>query len=281
MVSLRKGHSARLSAYQSAAALGDTCRGSRVERWYKRETKSMGRVYRAVFFLMAITPASAQQLAFIDLVSTPQRVELRYPPAPPAVNESVSGYSGISGMSIGDGSPDIRDPHSLGVYLEGIDLNGINPNLPFEVQFKVLNTGRAAIELPVSADLSDLQPSDSSKEFTYLSLALVVVTPGDRPSIGYVELYGVVDHEGTIRVLEPGEWLRVEAKLSLSPQPRTSDTLLLQPTFWLRRNKYIPHSGGSSRQIDNLYPNQTKTPPVEVRSLGSSVVQPSKQSSIR
>lgn len=237
----------------------------------------MGRVSHAVLFLMAAIPVSAQQIVFIDLVSTSQRIELRHPPAPPAVNGYGGGYSGVS---IGDGAPDIRDPHALGIYLDAVDPHGVDPTLPFEVEFKVLNTGSAAIELPVSPHLSDLQPSDSSKGFTYLSLALVVATVEDPRSIGYVELYGAPDHEGTMRVLKPGEWLRVEAKLKMQALPPASNTLHLQPGFWLRSNKYIPHPGGSSRQIDNLYPNATKTPPVEVRWL-TSVLQPSKQPSMK
>lgn len=204
----------------------------------------------------------AQEVQFIDLVSIQQRVELRYPPAPSVVNGVAGGFGG---EAIGDGAPDIRDPHALGLYLEKIGADGFDPAPPFEAEFKVLNTGRAPIELPVSPHLSDLQPSDSSREFSYLSLALAVSVVEDASSIGYVQLYGAADHEGTIRILQPGEWIRVKAKLKLQPQPPFFSTFRLRPGWWLRKNTFLPGPGGYFTQMNNLYPNDTPTPFVRVR----------------
>ena len=204
----------------------------------------------------------AQEVKLIDLVSVQQRVELRYPPAPPVVN-GVSG--GFAGGSISDGAPDIRDPHALGVYLEGAKTDGFDPAQPFTAEFKVLNTGRAPIELPVSPNLSDLQPSDPSKKFSYLSLALTVRVVEHPGSIGYVQLYGAADHKGTIRVLKPGEWIRVRAKLKFQTEPSVSSTFTLRPGWWLRKNTFFPHAGGYSTEMNNLYPNNMPTPWVTVR----------------
>ncbi len=79
-----------------------------------------------------------------------------------------------------DGGPDRRDPHALGIYLLRVTPTDINPAEPFQVEFKILNTGTAPIELPVSPHLSDLQPRDETVIFDYFSLA-VVETP--TPSV--------------------------------------------------------------------------------------------------
>lgn len=204
----------------------------------------------------------AQEVQFIDLVSVQQRVELRYPPAPPVVNGVASAFTGAG---IGDCGSDFRDPHALGVYLEGVDPDGFDPVQPFEAEFKVLNTGRAPIELPVSPHLSDLQPSDESREFSYLSLALAVSVVEDPSSMGYIQLYGAADHEETTRLLQPGEWIRVRAKLKLQTPPKASSTFRLQAGWWLRKNTFIPHDGGYSTDANNLCPNETPTPEVTVR----------------
>ena len=84
---------------------------------------------------------------------------------------------------------------------------------PFEIEFKVLNTGQVPLQLPISPRLSDLQPSDASVTFTYVSLALAVSTAEDRSSIGIVELYGKADAPDTLITLSPGDWIRVEARV--------------------------------------------------------------------
>jgi hypothetical protein len=79
----------------------------------------MGRIRRVGLMLVAASiPMSAQEVELIDLVSTPQRVELRYPPAPEATGGTIGGYGGVG---IGCGGSDDRDPHSLGVYLEAVN----------------------------------------------------------------------------------------------------------------------------------------------------------------
>jgi hypothetical protein len=82
----------------------------------------------------------------------------------------------------------------------------INAAEPFQVEFKILNTGTAHIELPVSPNLSDLQPNDESVAFNYSSLALVVrgeAEPQEPPvdSTGFVELFGSSDHAESMMVL--------------------------------------------------------------------------------
>jgi hypothetical protein len=55
----------------------------------------MGRIRRVGLMLVAASiPMSAQEVELIDLVSTPQRVELRYPPAAEATGGTIGGYGG-------------------------------------------------------------------------------------------------------------------------------------------------------------------------------------------
>jgi len=120
---------------------------------------------------------------------------------------------------LGDGAPDIRDPHALGIYFLSPFPAEINAVEQFEVEFKVLNTGLAPVELPVSPHLSDLQESDVSP-FTYTSLALVVRVRGEHPAcipcLAYVELYGARNREESTVVLKPGEWIRSERQDKVS-----------------------------------------------------------------
>ena len=171
-----------------------------------------------------------------------------------------------------DGSPDKRDPHALGIYLLRVTPTDINPAEPFRVEFKVLNTGTAPMELPVSPHLSDLQPSDESVAFNYFSLALVVraeAEPGGPPvgSIGLVELFGASDHAESMMVLRPGEWIRVSANVKLLTSPSEPISVCFYGGFWLRRNTFHPHAGGQFIETNNLYPNNTLTPFVAVRLL--------------
>jgi hypothetical protein len=228
---------------------------------------------RLLFLLLAWSVlVKAQEIKYIDLSLIQQRTELRHPPAPPADCKQGSGCigGGYGGASVADGAPDLRDPHALGVYLLSVTPTEINPAEPFEAVFKVLNTGVAPIDVPISPHLSDLQPSDESVAFSYLSLALVV--RGEQgpnvSTIGFVELYGSTDHDGSILVLKPGEWIRVRANVKLHTRPLEPVSARFRGDFWLRRKTFHPHPGGEFTEIDNLYPNNTPTPSIAVHLLG-------------
>src|SRR5260370_13117357 len=126
-----------------------------------------------------------------------------------------------------------------------VTLTHINAPEPFRVEFKILNTGTAPIDLPVSPHLSDLQPSDESVAFNYSSLALVVrgeAEPQGPPvdSIGFVELFGSPDHSESMMVLRPGEWIRVSASVSLLTCPAATVSPRLRGDFWLLRHTFAP-----------------------------------------
>src|SRR5882762_5248537 len=196
---------------------------------------------RSLFLLLVLAwPGflKAQEIKYIDLSSARPRTELRYPPAPLAdCKEGKPCGGGIYGSSsIGDGAPDQRDPHALGIYLLRVTPTDINPAEPFQVEFKVLNTGTAPIELAVSPHLSALQPSDESVAFNYFSLALTVrgeAEPEGPPvnSIGFIELFGSPDHAESMMVLRPGEWIRVSANIKLLGSPPKPVSVRFQGGF--------------------------------------------------
>jgi hypothetical protein len=226
----------------------------------------------------------AQEVKYIDLTALRQRTELRHPPAPPSDCRADAGClgSGYGGVSMGDGAPDRRDPHALGIYLMRVTPTDINAAEPFQVEFKILNTGTAPIELPVSPHLSDLQPSDESVAFNYSSLALVVrgeAEPQEAPvdSIGFVELFGSPDHAESMMVLRSGEWIRVSANVKLLKYPSVPVSAHFRGDFWLRRNTFHPHPGGQFIEANNLYPNNTTTPFVAVRLFPPTEFNPPKE----
>lgn len=232
--------------------------------------------------LLLAWPATslAQEIKFIDIISVQQRTELRHPPAPPPDCKDGNCVGGvIGGGSVGDGAPDQRDPRALGVYLLQVTPTEIRASEPFEAEFRVVNTGRVPIEVPVYPHLSDLQPADESVPFSYFSLALVVKGESEQsnvPALGYIMLYGSHEHEGSMMELKPGEWIRVRTTMKLHTWPSEPIFARLRGGFWLRKNTYRPVPGSALTDTQNLYPNTTSTPPVAVHFLGATSSEDSK-----
>lgn len=216
----------------------------------------------------ACAPLSGQEVRYIDLTVVQQRTELRHPPALPPTCEAANGpcaSGGFGSLSVGDGGPDPRDPHTLGIYILRVSPTDIDPHEPFEVEFRLLNAGRVLIDLSVSPHLSDLQPDDPSLSFSYFSLALLTHIPVEpyveTRAVGLVQLYGSPDHEATMITLQPGEWIRVKATIRLSRWPSQPSEGRVYGGLLLRKHTFHPHAGGSSSEIQNLYPNITQMSP--------------------
>jgi hypothetical protein len=212
----------------------------------------------------------AQEVKYVDLSNIRQRTELRVPPAPPSDCTEGKVCTGGEVFSIGDGAADYRDPHALAIYLLRVTPTDLNPAEPIQVEFKILNSGSVPIELPVSPNLSELQPNDESVAFDYFSLALVVREEGEPQgpqvsSLGFVELFGSSEHPESMMRLQPGEWIRVTANVKLQTSQRESVSARFRGSFWLRKNTFHPHPGGQFIETHNLYPNETATPFVSVR----------------
>jgi hypothetical protein len=226
----------------------------------------------------------AQEIKFIDLSNIQQRTALRYPPAPqPNCTTQGCVGAGSGGVSVGDCASDPRSPRALGVALDSVVPTDITLD-PFEAEFRVVNTGFVPIELPVSPHLSDLQPADERQSFPYLSLELYVFLfatgPMQASGLGHVELYGSREHKGTIVTLKPGEWIRVKAKLKLHTWPSQAVEARLQGNFWIHKNVYKPHKGGTFTEVINDCPNHTLLPStvtvrfLPTRSTGSKAQKP-------
>jgi len=219
----------------------------------------------------------AQEVRYIDISNVRQRSELRFPPAAPS--DCVEGKSCISGGSGGgsigaDGASQRDDPHALAIYLLRVTPTDINTIDPFQVEFKVLNSGSAPMELAVSPDLSDLQPGDESADFDYFNLTLLVrgeSEPEGPPVnfLGFVELFGSPEHPESMMRLQPGEWIRVKANITFltSPSEPVSEPVSarLRGSFLLAKNTFRPHPGGEFIESHNLYSNEMPTPLISVR----------------
>jgi hypothetical protein len=217
----------------------------------------------------------AQEVLYVDLTRVQQRTDLRHPPAPPPDCKAgvACASSGWAAGLIVDGAPDARDPRALTVQIVSAVPDRIDPAEPVNVEFRVLNSGRVPLELPVSPHLSDLQPTDESQSFSYMSLALAVnvrMGDGQLPPIpdtpGFVELYGSVEDARTMLVLSPGEWIRFRANVKLSLAPPETVQAWLKGNCWLRTNTFHPGAGGASTERINLYPNAGTAPllPVQI-----------------
>jgi hypothetical protein len=233
----------------------------------------------SLIFLLAF-PAflTAQEVKYIDLTVAPQRTELRYPRAECQEGHVCGG--GARGSGVLHSGPD----RALGVYLLRVFPTDIKPAEPFEVEFKVLNTGTASIQLPVSPHLSDLQPADESQSFRYLSVTLGVNGQSEKqpelpPLLAYVKLYGLPGDSATLLTLQPGEWLRVKAEVKFSTPPSQAVTAQLHGTCWLQTNTFQPRPDGIFIDSSGSSPNTTPTPPVEVHILAPPQSDQPKQSS--
>jgi hypothetical protein len=220
-----------------------------------------------LFLLVCSGILQAQEIKFIDLSNIRQRPELRSPPAQQAgcvPNPGCVEGDGYGGGSVADIGSNPRDLRALGVALDSVVPTDITLD-PFEVEFRIMNTGLVSFDLPVSPHLSDLQPSDERQAFQYLSLALVVrldaIGRGPRErGLGYVELYGSVEHEDTIVTVKPGQWIRVKARLKLHNWFSQPVQARLSGDFWLHKNVYKPYEGGAFTEVVNDAPHHTAVP---------------------
>lgn len=215
-----------------------------------------------VCLLLCSVFLGAQEVKFIDLRNLQPKTALRFQPGvplcPPEQKPCV--VNGYGGEIVDEGRPDLHDPHALGISLDSISTTNITLD-PFEMELRVINTGSAAIDVPVWGDLSDLQPADPLQPFNYLSLSVLVSMAkpfsAEPDGMSAVVLYGSADRPETIISLKPGQWIRVKARMKLNPVPtkRLYD-LQLNPSFWLDRDQFTPQPEGGFFRITHLHTNE-------------------------
>jgi len=135
----------------------------------------MTRKMRATALLVALmglgSVVAAQEVASIDLTGLRPRIDLRYPPSPPAKcnQEGVCVSGGYGGMSVACwGSV----PGELRIDLTYLDRSEYGDGDVTEIEATIENAGRVPLQIPSSPHLADLQPSDESAEFNVQELQL-------------------------------------------------------------------------------------------------------------
>jgi hypothetical protein len=201
-----------------------------------------------------------QQTKLIDLSNVQQHTSLRVPQSkePNCVPQPCVVDRG--GTSVADCATAVK---SLRVVLERVTPTFITLD-PFKAEFRVFNAGTSPIEIPISPDLTDLQPPGRLQAFDYLSLALRIsldtVGPPQAFGLGWVELYGSAKHPNTILALEPGHWIRVIAKVKMHTWPSQPVDALLRGDFSMHRNVFRPEDHGGVIDSLNLCPNHAILP---------------------
>jgi hypothetical protein len=213
-------------------------------------------VFLLCFLLSSMVSVRAQQAKVIDLSTVQQRTTLRIPqakepncvPQPCVVTKETS---------FGDCTDAVRGLH---VALDRVTPSHITLD-PFEAEFRILNTGSSPIEVPISPELSELQPPGELQNFSYVSLALLVrlhaAGPAQAAGMGWIELYGSAEHSETILALEPGHWIRVTAKVKLHTWPSQPVEALLRGDFLMHKNLFKPEEHGGFIDAEDLCPNRT------------------------
>jgi hypothetical protein len=221
-------------------------------------------IFSLFFLLCSMHLLRAQEAKFVDVSDVQQRITLRVPQAkePNCVPQPcvVTRES-----SVADCTTDVKP---LSVALDSVTPNDITLD-PFKVEFRILNTGNDPIEVPVSPQLSDLQPPGKLRQFVYVSLALRVILSGVGPTpaagIGWFELYGSAEHPDTILTLEPEQWIRVTTKVKLHTWPSQALDAFLRGDFRVQKNVFTPEEHGGFIDSLDLCPNRaTLTNTVEV-----------------
>jgi hypothetical protein len=236
------------------------------------------------FFLMLSAAAlMGQEVAYLDLVDIKPRAELRHPKPPPPVckeDGSCMVAGGVFSMSIGCGEVGAGEPRALKTTLVSLDRFAYAPDDAAEMEIRIENVGSVEMSIPWNPHLADLQPADETQKFHYLSFAIVLnlASQGDRNQHEIIEaakLYGVVENPATLKILKPGEWVRVRIKTKLAA---SSDKLKSGADYsanilsQLRSETFIPNvkNGGYGTDIANDYPRRLSGPDLMLRIIQQS-----------
>jgi hypothetical protein len=203
--------------------------------------------------LVLTSYAEAQEVKFVDLTSTEQRVALRTTPSPPEQihrnpDGSFSATDSSSGMLIGDCGVGANEPRALRTTITWLDRPSYTAGDSIEWEVKVENVGSAPMTLGISPNLSDLQPPDASEPFTYeeTGLGLSVRNEHGVIDLAHVSVYGSDSLSDTLVNLKVGEWVRLRTRSKVE-LPNIHNVQTLQgeaiAMFWLHHWKITPAPG--------------------------------------
>jgi hypothetical protein len=144
-----------------------------------------------------------------------------------------------------------------------------------EMDIRIENVGSVQMSIPWSPHLADLQPADEKQRFHYSSLAIIleltnVADNRQRATVEAAKLYSVRENPTTLKVLKPGEWvrLRMKADLAISAEKLRGDVVYSASAVpELRSETFIPNleNGGYGTDIANEYPRRLYGPGLILR----------------
>jgi hypothetical protein len=199
--------------------------------------------------VLAASPSLAQEVGHLDLTDPAPRHRIRNP------NGGQGGFcegGGVSGVVIPDLTLTLMSVDKL-AYSVGEDVT-------FEV--KAENTSTHSIVIPWTLHLADLEPSDPTQPYTYLSavVALRLTDPvSERFMERYVEFNGSTRVPGTIRELHPGQSIVIRARSKLEFyeewwRKKISEVqpfpVKAEPDFMWNTMTYSPNDKGDSASED-------------------------------
>ncbi|HZS29382.1 MAG TPA: hypothetical protein VFB76_19310 [Candidatus Angelobacter sp.] len=240
----------------------------------------MPRLQLALAFLLPLsaTALMAQEVAYLDLVDGKPRTELRAPSPPPPVckEDGTCTFSGgIGGGSVGDGVEGPNEPRALKTTLLSLDRFAYAPDDAAEMEIKIENVGSVDMAIPWNPNLADFQPADEKQGFHYRSFVIVLklTNAADKSQQLIMEaahLYGIPGKPETLKVLKPGDWLRLRIKTKLATY---TDKLKAGSDYsasvlpQLRLETFVPNLkyGSYSTDIANEYPRRLSGPELMLR----------------
>ena len=153
---------------------------------------------------------AAQEIAFIDLTQITPRTDLRRPAATSVTSSSVSG------ANENHACPDIgQSVGALRTTLAALDHTQYQFGSEPVFEVRIENVGTQPLQIPISPNLADLQPTDPSQKFEFSQLSVSLWIGGKRWNAnmgGGVSLYGAESHPETLVSLHTGEWVRIIGK---------------------------------------------------------------------
>jgi hypothetical protein len=199
--------------------------------------------------VLAASTILAQEIGYLDLTDRVPRQPIHSPKG-----------GGIGGGCGGGGGDSSAIPE-ISVTLVSIDKRAysIGEEVTFEVRIE--NTGRYSIEIPWTPHLGNLEPSDSTRAYTYRSalLVLTLTDPDSRRSFGLGDtFYGSTEVPGTMEELRPGQSVLI----------RTRKRLEVYEEWWEKRIKEVqplPLKASPDLMLNEM----TYSPPSNKGDLGS------------
>jgi hypothetical protein len=224
---------------------------------------------RTIAFVVALAACTAigmaQEIAFIDVTGVKPRLDLRYPPSPPAkcTKEGVCSGGGYGVMSMVCGG---AAPGELRANLTHLDRTEYIDGDTADIEVTIENVGKIPLQIPWTPQLADLQPADENAKFVVDELQIGLFlnwSEGYSSSLGWLDLHGDPKRPGTIVTLNPGERVRILGQIKISA---THANGIILPALELaqrasakilfREVEYIPHPGGMSERISNASPKE-------------------------